>query len=240
MAIVAVFTALSLAGCPTEVEKTVEVEKIVELEKPTSKSSPHEPVFADKTVTFVTGDEFTKEQWNDIVSAIVNKFATAYNEGSDIRKGVYEEVFDSSEGITIIVEKNPQGYTNYKTTRPIVYVRADGLDNLNTNNVIMAFVNGRTGDTYIDGVRNPDPTAADFDISGTGTHKYDGSPKTVTITAKADKSTGAITIRYTLSNYPYYSAPSAVGTYTITFDIKSTDSWNRASYLSAGTLTIEE
>ena len=79
------------------------------------------------------------------------------------------------------------------------------------------------------------PTAADFNISGIGTVYYDGSPKTVTITHKEGKSNGTITVKYNGNT----TAPSAVGTYTVTFDVAATTNFKAASGLSAGILTIE-
>jgi len=82
--------------------------------------------------------------------------------------------------------------------------------------------------------QTPTPVAADFDISGTGTFAPDGSPKTVTVTAKAGKTTGTVTVKYGDST----TAPSAYGVYTVTFDVAAATGWNAASGLSAGTLTI--
>ena len=80
------------------------------------------------------------------------------------------------------------------------------------------------------------PTAEDFNISGTGSVYYDGSPKTVTITPKEGKSNGTITVKYSGST----TAPSTLGTYTVTFDVAAATNFNAASGLSAGTLTIEK
>jgi len=79
------------------------------------------------------------------------------------------------------------------------------------------------------------PTADDFDINGL-TQDYDGSLKTVTITPKAGKSNGTITVKYNGST----TAPSAVGTYTVTFDVEAATGYNSASRLSAGTLTVNK
>jgi formylglycine-generating enzyme len=79
------------------------------------------------------------------------------------------------------------------------------------------------------------PTAEDFNISGL-TQYYDGSPKVVTITPKQGKSDGVITVKYNGST----TAPSAVGTYTVTFDVVAAANFNAKSGLSAGTLTIEK
>jgi len=80
------------------------------------------------------------------------------------------------------------------------------------------------------------PAAADFGISGAGTFTYDGSTREVTITPKEGKSAGTITVKYNNST----TAPSAAGTYTVTFDTAEAGDFNAASGLSAGTLTIEK
>jgi len=85
-------------------------------------------------------------------------------------------------------------------------------------------------------IGNATPTAADYDISGTGIFNYDGSAKTVTITPKEGKSTGAITVKYNGNT----NAPSTVNTYNITFDVAAATNYNAANGLSAGTLTINK
>jgi formylglycine-generating enzyme required for sulfatase activity len=77
------------------------------------------------------------------------------------------------------------------------------------------------------------PVASDFYITGLS-QVWDGSPKTVSITPKAGKSPGAITIYYNGST----TAPSAVGFYAITFNVAAAPDWKAASGLSAGTLVI--
>jgi len=84
-------------------------------------------------------------------------------------------------------------------------------------------------------ISNVTPTAADFNISGTGTFNCNGSSKIVTIIPKEGKSTGNITVKYNGSTI----APSAVGTYTVTFDVATSTNFNSASGLSAGTITID-
>jgi len=78
------------------------------------------------------------------------------------------------------------------------------------------------------------PTAADFTVSGTGSFYYDGSTKTVSVTPKEGKSTGARTIKYNGST----TAPSAVGEYAVTFDVAAAGDFSAANGLSAGTLMI--
>ena len=77
------------------------------------------------------------------------------------------------------------------------------------------------------------PVAGDYDISGL-THTYDGSPKSVTITPKAGKSSGAVTVYYNGSP----DAPSAAGSYTVSFNVAAAAGWNAAAGLQAGTLAI--
>ncbi|MDR0473794.1 MAG: GDSL-type esterase/lipase family protein [Treponema sp.] len=85
------------------------------------------------------------------------------------------------------------------------------------------------------------PVVGDFDI-GELTYNYDGSKKTVNITPKNDKSGGAITVYYEGTEGTTYTksqtAPSAVGKYTITFDVAEATGWNAVTGLRAGTLVI--
>ena len=81
---------------------------------------------------------------------------------------------------------------------------------------------------------NASPVAEDFIISGIGTYIYDGNPKEVTITPKEGSSQGAITVYYNSST----TAPSAVGTYTVTFDVAAVTGFNAVTALNAGTIVI--
>ena len=78
----------------------------------------------------------------------------------------------------------------------------------------------------------PTPTAEDFAIGNLTQTVSD--IKAVTITPRDGKSTGTITIYYNGST----TLPSAVGEYTVTFDVAAAAGWNAASGLYAGTLTI--
>jgi hypothetical protein len=85
------------------------------------------------------------------------------------------------------------------------------------------------------------PVAADFEISGL-TVVADGGSKSVSISPKAGKSGGAITVWYEGTSGTSYTksntAPSAVGSYTVTFDVAATSAFKAAKGLSAGTLRI--
>ena len=87
--------------------------------------------------------------------------------------------------------------------------------------------------TVSGGISNQTPAAADFTISGLS-HIFDGNPKTVSITPKQGKSTGTITIYYDGKT----AAPSAIGSYPVTFDVAAASGWNAKTGLSAGTLEI--
>ncbi|MDR0455063.1 MAG: metallophosphoesterase family protein [Treponema sp.] len=84
------------------------------------------------------------------------------------------------------------------------------------------------------------PVAGDFDISGMS--QITGHATDVSITPKAGKSQGTITIHYEGTNGTTYTKstthPTAAGDYTVTFDVAAATGWNVATGLSAGTLTI--
>jgi len=77
------------------------------------------------------------------------------------------------------------------------------------------------------------PVVGDYDITGLSA-TYDGSEKAVTVTPKAGKSTGAVTVKYNGNA----ARPVDAGTYTVTFDVVAAGSYIAATGLSAGTLTI--
>jgi len=147
---IALVSALALAftACkdePSDDEKT--------------QNSPNTPMFADKTATITTTDTFTDKQWNAIVTAIVGKFSTGYDTPQEnpadpaAKKTAYETAFNNLS-ITIIVEKVPNGYTNYKYIKngKTLYVRADGVNNINTDTIVLAIINAQDN---IDGVTQP-------------------------------------------------------------------------------------
>jgi hypothetical protein len=124
---------------------------IAKLETEKTQHSPDVPMFADKTATITTADTFTDTQWNAIVTAIAGKFETAYNEGNVNLKGAYENALQDS--ITIIVEKNPTAYTNYKVSGYTLWVHAvEGTNNMDTNAIVLAIINATV---LIDGETPP-------------------------------------------------------------------------------------
>jgi len=110
--------------------------------------------------------------------------------------------------------------------------------NVGTANVTITGVGNYAGSsastTFTIVTVNVTPTADDFNISGTGTFTHNGSTRAVTITPKAGKSTGTITVKYNGST----TEPSAIGTYNVTFDIAAATGWNAVNGFSAGTLNI--
>jgi len=86
------------------------------------------------------------------------------------------------------------------------------------------------------------PVATDFDISGLSA--IVGDTVNVTITPQANKSQGTITVYYEGIDPTVYNknteAPSALGSYTVTFDVAAAAPFNEATGLNAGTLVISE
>jgi hypothetical protein len=109
---------------------------------------------------------------------------------------------------------------------------------------IMITYGGLTCDTDSLTVNKITPTAADYTIYGTGTFTYDSYQKTVFITPKEGKSPGTRTIYYEGIGSTTYTksttAPSAAGTYAVTFDVAASGDSEAVNGLSAGTLTIEK
>ena len=89
---------------------------------------------------------------------------------------------------------------------------------------------GLAGETLT--INNSTPVASDFDIGNLT--QTAGSVTEVTITPKAGKSTGEITIYYDSST----ALPTVAGTYAVTFNVAASTNWNAAIGLNAGTLTI--
>lgn len=84
-----------------------------------------------------------------------------------------------------------------------------------------------------DTAQNQTPVASDYDIGNLT--QLVGNITPVTITPKAGKSTGTITIFYNGST----NLPAAIGTYAVTFNVAAATGWNAASGLAGGTLLID-
>jgi len=86
------------------------------------------------------------------------------------------------------------------------------------------------------------PTLADFNISGLSAI-IDGQPHAVNIQPIAGKSQGAITIYYEGISPTVYTksttAPSAAGSYAVTFDVAADGEYEAATGLNAGELVIQ-
>jgi hypothetical protein len=86
--------------------------------------------------------------------------------------------------------------------------------------------------------------AADFNVSGTGTFTYDGSQKSVTVTDKNGKTTGAVTVYYeggAGTSYPRSVTPPVnAGTYVITVQVTAVEGWKSESALPLGQLVINK
>jgi len=85
------------------------------------------------------------------------------------------------------------------------------------------------------GSDNQTPVADDYDISGNLTQTA-GSVTAVTVTPKAGKSPGTVTVLYNGSE----TIPQTAGDYAVTFNVAEAEGWNAASGLSAGTLVCKD
>jgi hypothetical protein len=77
------------------------------------------------------------------------------------------------------------------------------------------------------------PVVGDYDISNNLAQTV-GSVTAVTVTAKAGKSPGAVTVKYAGST----TLPENAGTYAVTFDVAAATGWKAKTGLSAGDLII--
>jgi len=79
---------------------------------------------------------------------------------------------------------------------------------------------------------NQNPLASDFIIGNL--NQTVGNVTAVTITPKAGKTNGTITVLYNGST----ALPSTAGTYTVTFNVAASTGWNAVNGLAGGTLTV--
>ena len=85
-----------------------------------------------------------------------------------------------------------------------------------------------------------DPKSENFTVSGDGTYTYDGDPHTVTVTpAESVTGMGSITVEY-YKDDTLVNDPTNAGTYTIKINVTEGDSYNEATGLVVGTLTINK
>jgi hypothetical protein len=90
-------------------------------------------------------------------------------------------------------------------------------------------------------IPNLTPAADDYNISD-NLFQTTGNISEVTITAKTNKSPGAVTVFYTGIQSTTYekntAIPAKAGVYNVTFDVAAAEGWNAATGLSAGVLSI--
>ena len=91
-------------------------------------------LFGGRTVN-VSGNNLTNTEWNYALLAIESKINAYYATLEGIPKAGMEAKFD--EGVTIILEKNPQGYDVFKTVGYTLYVNVDKLNQLNARDIHM-------------------------------------------------------------------------------------------------------
>jgi len=115
----------------------------------------------------------------------------------------------------------PQTVGTYEVTFDVAEASGwNAVTGLSAGNLVVS-----TGD-------NKTPVASDYDIAKMG--QTAGSVVPVTITPKADKSPGAVSIKYGTAATP----PQEAGTYLVTFDVAVAAGWNSATGLTAGILVV--
>jgi formylglycine-generating enzyme required for sulfatase activity len=135
--------------------------------------------------------------------------------------------FDSSKVYTATITLTPKAGFTFKgiTVDFFTVAEATTVSNSANSGVVTAVFPTSVIQTTVIG---------DYNIRGIGSYIYNGSARIVTVTAMSGASEGAVTVKYNGSTI----APSAIGTYTVTFDVAAATGWNAASGLSAGTLII--
>ena len=110
-------------------------------EQPQNWSATSLALFGGRTAT-IQGTGLTQTEWNNARTAIANKINTAYNSPPEAKQAVYDDVFNY--GVNIIVEKIPIGYVNYKASDYTLNVYYSGINNLDVDDVVLAFINPET------------------------------------------------------------------------------------------------
>jgi uncharacterized repeat protein (TIGR02543 family) len=108
-------------------------------EQQKSQSTP-ETVTFDKAYDITIEGTFTDTEWTDIVVNVKTALETAYTAGINPVKTNFRNVFGKTGGVTIILEKNPTGYTNYKVGADFssLYLNVDSVETANYVNAIAA------------------------------------------------------------------------------------------------------
>jgi len=88
---------------------------------------------------------------------------------------------------------------------------------------------------------NKTPAAGDYEVTG-NLFQTVGNTESITVEAKAGKSSGAVSVYYRGIQGTTYNKsttnPSIPGSFLVTFDVKAADGWNAAIDLVAGNLNI--
>ena len=105
--------------------------------------------------------------------------------------------------------------------------------------LILACPSGGTGSTP---PVTKTPKASDYNVSGTGKFIFAAGtsrPVTVQLKPEVEGSPGAIAVKYKdAEGNPLSAAPSAVGSYSATFDVAAAPGWDAAEGLFAGVVDI--
>jgi hypothetical protein len=93
----------------------------------------YEVTFSSGSLTFLAAD------WESIVTKITNAFKAVYGDGKGPGGTVVRTLFD--DGVTVIVEKDPVSYTNYKVGGDdlrTLYLNVDNLESVDYTKAMVA------------------------------------------------------------------------------------------------------
>jgi hypothetical protein len=108
------------------------------------------------SVTVTSEETFTTTEWNTLVDKVVAAIETAYTKETGTGKGLMRKLI--GEGVTIVLEKNPTGYPNYKVggeTLRTLYLNVDSIETAAYGTAIRAMNSNSPEDEGIIGKVSP-------------------------------------------------------------------------------------
>jgi len=139
--------------CATCGEKEIRaIDKLSELPT-TPADTPRTLTFGENTytVTIKSNDQFTAAEWTALCDKVKTALETAYGAGNNANRTRFQGVFE--RGVTIVFEKNPTGYTNYKVGADFqtLYLNVDSIETVNYASAIRGMNSNDPTDTHLIG-----------------------------------------------------------------------------------------
>ena len=136
---IAVAFALAITACKDEEEDDPPVDN------PIQDRSGSVSIFGGtSTVTVKVMGMTTKAEWDDIANKIAGRLDTKFVTLNEPQQNAYKEVF--ARGVIYIVEPDPEGYSNCKTTGDgkTVYIALDKVDSPYVENAVVVIYGNET------------------------------------------------------------------------------------------------